>query len=319
MSTSTGLKMARATPADIDAGMALSNVLDALGEGRMPFDADEDQPRLDRNDLEQLQQIVDLLRKLARRGSLFRVVLGMDTILANGVLDPDVDFLQLHPRLESLQQQRDRAVTRLQQVEAWYAVRIERLAELAKAQGIWPEVARILANGDLQGHPNPDGTLAHDPPTYSQLLNLAQHRATRAEQRAAALPASSQLLAQAVEAETALLDGEGAAAAAAALQRVYARFQALLDAVPPPPAEHPDDLAVELFCARLKAFVARKRVHGPSGWQQSGINSMLSNQLRRYAQRGDPLEAAVIVMYLVARGELIAPAAPDNEDVTAHG
>lgn len=143
-------------------------------------------------------------------------------------------------------------------------------------------------------------------------MNLAQHRAIRAEQRAAALPASSQLLAQAVEAETALLDGEGAAAAAAALQRVHARFQGLLDAVPPPPAEHPDDMAIELFCARLKAFVARKRVHGPSGWQQGGINAMLSDQLRRYARHGDPLEAAAIVMYLVARGELIAPGAPSG-------
>lgn len=310
MSTSISVNMARATPADIDVGMELANFLEALSDGRMPFTVDEDQPRLDRNDLRQLQQLHDGLKALAERGSLFRVAWGLATIFDNGVIDPDSDMLKLHPRLESLAQQRDRAVRAVDHTQAWYAVRMERLSELAKEKGIWPEVSRILANGDLGGHTYPDGTLAHDPPTFSQLLAVAQHRYTMAEQRAAALPAATALLTQAVEAETALLDGEHADLAGAALQRVQERFQALLAAVPPPPAEHPDDLAVELFCARLKAHVARKSIHGPSGWQQSGLNALLSDQLRRNTRLGDPLEAAAVAMYLVARGELIAPAPP---------
>lgn len=54
----------------------------------------------------------------------------------------------------------------------WYAVRIERIRDLAKEHGIWPEAACILANGTAD---------SSEPPTYAQILNGERHKRTRAE------------------------------------------------------------------------------------------------------------------------------------------
>jgi hypothetical protein len=55
----------------------------------------------------------------------------------------------------------------LEHCRDWYAVRIERITELAKAHDIWPEAACILANGTAA---------ADEPPTYAQLLNQERHK-----------------------------------------------------------------------------------------------------------------------------------------------
>ena len=71
--------------------------------------------------------------------------------------------------------ERDRAISRREYTEHWYAVRIERLKDLAKERGIWDEMAAIIANGSAS---------VTEPPTYAQQLNIAKHRAEAAELRA---------------------------------------------------------------------------------------------------------------------------------------
>lgn len=63
---------------------------------------------------------------------------------------------------------------KLEFCEEWYAVRIERLKDLAKKHDIWPEMACILANGT--GDP-------YEPPTYAQQMNLLRYRAEKAEKK----------------------------------------------------------------------------------------------------------------------------------------
>jgi hypothetical protein len=65
----------------------------------------------------------------------------------------------------------------------WYAVRLERIKDLAKEKCLWTEVAAIIANATLTGAKGH----AYEPPTYAQQLNSALHRASAAEARQAQL------------------------------------------------------------------------------------------------------------------------------------
>ncbi|WAM23846.1 hypothetical protein [Myxococcus sp. NMCA1] len=71
----------------------------------------------------------------------------------------------------------ERAESRKEHTEYWYGVRLERLKDMAKQRGFWPEMAAIIANG----------TPGNEPPTYAQQLNLAIGRAENAEKKSAAL------------------------------------------------------------------------------------------------------------------------------------
>lgn len=62
---------------------------------------------------------------------------------------------------------------RLKHAHYWYAVRIERLKDLAKEKGIWHEVASILANGTLTGIV--DGKPFYEPPTYASQMNALRY------------------------------------------------------------------------------------------------------------------------------------------------
>lgn len=64
------------------------------------------------------------------------------------------------------------AVRSKEHCQYWYAVRLERIKDSAKAHGIWPEIAAIIANGTAS---------ALEPPTYAQQLNRAIHRAEASE------------------------------------------------------------------------------------------------------------------------------------------
>jgi len=80
---------------------------------------------------------------------------------------------RLRARVTDLEKALDEAKRSKEHTEYWYAVRIERIKDLAKEKGIWHEVAAILANGTVG---------VHEPPTYAQQLNAAIHRANTAEQ-----------------------------------------------------------------------------------------------------------------------------------------
>jgi hypothetical protein len=86
--------------------------------------------------------------------------------------DRDARVEALSKRVKELEEERDTALARRQFTENWYGVRLERLKDLAKQHGIWHEMASIIANG----------TAHHsEPPTYAQMLNLAEHKAERLE------------------------------------------------------------------------------------------------------------------------------------------
>lgn len=72
---------------------------------------------------------------------------------------------------------------RREHTQQWYAVRNAKIEDVAKREGLWPEVAAIFANGSGTRQ-LPDGSYFYDPPTYAQQLNIAKHRATAAEARA---------------------------------------------------------------------------------------------------------------------------------------
>lgn len=97
--TSTRMRIARATTADIESAMTLANALESLALGH--FDDHEDGPAFDVDDAQSCQRAIRRLLDLHDRGSLLRVIWGMATIVdpANAVIDPDADALQLHPTL----------------------------------------------------------------------------------------------------------------------------------------------------------------------------------------------------------------------------
>lgn len=82
-------------------------------------------------------------------------------------------------RAEALEKERDEAVRARDHTQYWYAVRLEPIKDVAKREGIWPEVAAIIANGNGTRQ-LPDGTWKYEPPTYAQQLNRAEHRAKAA-------------------------------------------------------------------------------------------------------------------------------------------
>jgi len=74
-----------------------------IAAGRYPATEEEDAAPawFDSDDREHLQYLHRRLVGLAARGSLFRVVCGLETLLsdANALVDPAADHLALHPRL----------------------------------------------------------------------------------------------------------------------------------------------------------------------------------------------------------------------------
>lgn len=77
----------------------------------------------------------------------------------------------LMDELERVTKERDEAVRAKEFSAEWYAVRFERLGQLARERGI-REMFSIMANGTAT---------AHEPPTYAQLLATTRHRVTKAE------------------------------------------------------------------------------------------------------------------------------------------
>ena len=88
--------------------------------------------------------------------------------------------------LSSLAVDLHKARQRREFTQQWYAERIRKIEDVAKSEGIWPEIAAILANGSATRMLE-DGTYVYDPPTYAQQLNGAKFRAEAAEKKVAAL------------------------------------------------------------------------------------------------------------------------------------
>lgn len=104
-----GIRVARPTKEDLDAAFDLATLLEALERGHDPAQDTmcSGVRYFDPHDIEQLQALHQQLLALERRGSLFRVVCAIHTLLSpdNALLDPDDSCLALHPRLLTLARQ----------------------------------------------------------------------------------------------------------------------------------------------------------------------------------------------------------------------
>jgi len=99
------MKMAKASKQDIDAAVDLAGVLGNVDKGYYPAAPDSDDPDeptfFDADDPEHLRAFYDRVKGCldAAPGGLFRVVWGSHTLLRNDLVDPDLDHLELHPRI----------------------------------------------------------------------------------------------------------------------------------------------------------------------------------------------------------------------------
>lgn len=94
----------------------------------------------------------------------------------------------LRGQLEAAEADAVRARSQREHTWQWYAVRMAKIEDIAKREGLWNEVAAVFANGSATRR-LPDGSYFYDPPTYAQQLNSAKHRAAAAEARAEAAEA----------------------------------------------------------------------------------------------------------------------------------
>ncbi len=120
MGKTIGFTVAKASREDIAGGFDLAAILDAIDKGYYPsyFATPEDRDAaeeagiptfFDADNFDHLKHLHTLLTDLLerRRGfSLWRLAMGMDTILRNDILDPDVDHLAIHPKFEAAAGQR---------------------------------------------------------------------------------------------------------------------------------------------------------------------------------------------------------------------
>lgn len=102
------MKMAKASEADLNMAMDLSNALDLLGQRFCPcmpeaielLGPEDESERFDRDNDKQCGRALRHLLEIADRASLSRVIFGMVVLLdpRNEVVDPGADTLDLHPK-----------------------------------------------------------------------------------------------------------------------------------------------------------------------------------------------------------------------------
>lgn len=105
------MKMAKASQADLDMAIELSNALEALADrwgATMPEKVakptgDEEVERFELSDHDHCIRVIEYLQRLTRSASLFRVVFGMLVLLdpCNEIVDPEADTLEHHPKVEA--------------------------------------------------------------------------------------------------------------------------------------------------------------------------------------------------------------------------
>lgn len=98
------MKMAKPTDDDINLALDIARIVEDLEQRYRPalvFGEDDQELWLDMESIDELQAVVEKIREIAARGSIFRVVLGMAVVIdpKNAVLDSDADTLELHPIL----------------------------------------------------------------------------------------------------------------------------------------------------------------------------------------------------------------------------
>lgn len=102
-----GMKMAKASENDIEQTLSLVGALEAISKGYYPSNPDTDAERedepifFDEDDPGHLRVFYDRVKARldAAPGGIFRVVFGFVTMMSNNIVDPDLDHLELHPRI----------------------------------------------------------------------------------------------------------------------------------------------------------------------------------------------------------------------------
>jgi hypothetical protein len=97
------MKMAKASKQEIDAAIELINLLDEFHRGNLPDEDDEEiaSERFDESNREHLHLFYERVMAImeANPGGMFRVVFGFATLMSNDVVDPQLDYLDHHPRI----------------------------------------------------------------------------------------------------------------------------------------------------------------------------------------------------------------------------
>ena len=70
------------------------------------------------------------------------------------------------------------------------------------------------------------------------------------------------------------------------------------------PVQHSDDVAVDLFAAKMKEKLENSRYKGRSGWESCPIEHLI-NGLKVHIDKGDPVDVANFAMMISQRGESI--------------
>lgn len=103
-----GMKMARADKKDMDAALQLSAILQDVERGYYPSnpdneDSETDPTFFDEDKKEHLRVFHDRVMACLKSapGGIFRVIGGFHTIMHNDICDPDLDYLELHPRIRA--------------------------------------------------------------------------------------------------------------------------------------------------------------------------------------------------------------------------
>lgn len=97
------MKMAKASEQDVEAALEVLRLLEAASRGWYLDDLQGSPPEFDPDNVKHLRTLHDRLMACMDKapGGLARVVWGFRTVLANDVVDPDADVLELHPRIKA--------------------------------------------------------------------------------------------------------------------------------------------------------------------------------------------------------------------------
>ncbi len=82
--------------------------------------------------------------------------------------------------------------------------------------------------------------------------------------------------------------------------------------------QNADDLAVDRFCAALKAKMAKQRAKGYGGWDDKAQcpTERLQSMLKEHLEKGDPVDVGNFAMMLFNRNESTSlPQTPQSSDL----
>lgn len=150
-----GMKMAKASPADLEAAMDVVRILESLDRGLMPSemaeDEDEDGSYFDTDDSGDCKKALNLLLDAADKGSIGRVVYGMFVLLDpnNEAIDPNLDYIEHHPKrieADKVRQQRDELLEALKRLADAAECRDNTMGDACRLIAVKAELASAAAH-----------------------------------------------------------------------------------------------------------------------------------------------------------------------------